>query len=218
MSGPSQRALLAAQLAQTAALIGAAGWLLSHPVEPLPERTPPGNGPAVIVPGVPTGGALFATEGEALAAYIEHLDSVFDLETVLGGQLDIGTLRRAREAAARCEHLDCAGLDAYEALARALGRTVPPRPAWNGAELSARRAVAVYVDDIQRRLEAALPGGSPLLPTEAQHRAARDCPGFDCHELDAYLAAARGAAAAAGEPLPPRPELEAPTARRRGRR
>ncbi len=217
MSGAAQRALLVAQLTQTAVLLGAAGWLLAHPVEPLPEHIPPGNGPAVIVPGAPTGGARFATEAEAVAAYIEHIDSVFDLGTVLGGQLDIGALRRAREAAVRCERLDCAGLDAYEALARTLGRDLPPRPVWDGAALSARRAVAVYVDDIQRRLEAALPGDSPLLPSEAQRRAARDCPGFDCHELDAYLAVARSAAEAAGEPLPPRPELAPPAAAPRGR-
>jgi len=187
-------------LLQTAGLVGALGWLVANPVQALPDKP---RGPSVLRPHRASG-AAYASEAEAAAAWVGQLDRVFELEVVLGGGADLEVLKRTRGEALSCQVLACPALDAYANMARATSRPVPPRPAWDGAASDLRRAVALYVDDLQGRLEVALAasGDLDLLPRPERIEAARDCESFDCEALDAYLITARHAFKVLGEPLP----------------
>jgi len=193
-------------LLQTAGLTAALGWLVANPVQPLPEKP---RGPSVLRPHRASG-AEYRSEAEAVQAWVAQLDRVFDLETLLGGGADMAALKRARGEALTCQALACPALDVYANMARATNRPVPPRPTWDGGASDARRAVALYVDDLQGRLEAGLAASDDLalLPRPERVAAARDCEHFDCPDLDAYLVTARHAFKVLGEPLPEPPKVQ----------
>lgn len=190
-------------LLQTTGLVAAVGWMVANPVLPLPEK----RGGASVLRPHRASGAEFHSEKEALVAWVGQIDRGFDLETVLGGGVDLDALKRTREAALACPSLGCPDLEMYASFARGAGRPVPPKPMWDPTAKD-RRAVALYVDDLQAKLTGALAeeGAPELLPSEERAAAARGCEGFECSELNAYLAVAKHAFKVLGQELPPPPE------------
>jgi hypothetical protein len=205
-------ALLVAQLLQTAALVGALVFLSRYelpeavPLSPLQAVQSQRDQPKMVRPRR-MNGMSYASEQEALRAYIAHLDGVFELPVLLGGGVELEEFKRVWLETRACRSLDCAALDTYAALARATGRRVLARPRWDTAGDASRRSVAVYVEDVHRRLRHALTAADhlELLPPDELMQAARGCSRLRCEALDAYLEAARPGFDAAGEAPPPLP-------------